>query len=168
MTVAKGDPAVRFEHAAGPYFVFRGANVEVVLASPSGGSPLMEPAGDSGASTDLMQRFRRDGIAIDEFSDTVSLDRVYADDFDAAFCVGLPGAVWRPELHTTAGALIAKLLAAGKPVAVMPSGIDLAPVGTGAGLLIIGDETKSSIAIARALLGAIGQSHINTRGTCHD
>ena len=113
VTVANGDPAIRLERAAGPYFVFRDANVEVVLASPAGGSPLMEPAGDSNASTELMQRFRRDGTAIDEFSDTVSLDRVYADDFDAALCVGLPGAVWRPEPRTTAGVLIAKLLAAG-------------------------------------------------------
>jgi putative intracellular protease/amidase len=159
LNAAKGDPAIPLERAAGPYFVFRDANVEVVLASSAGGSPLMTFTGGASATAELARRFRQDTMAIDEFSDTISLDRVYADDFDAAFCVGLPGAVWRPELRTAAGALVARLLAAGKPVAVMPSGIDLASDGTSAGLLITADETKSSIAIAQALLGAIGQSH---------
>src|ERR1700733_11315180 len=123
---AKSDPAVRLERAAGPYYVFRDADVEVVLASPDGGSPLLEFAGDSNASTELIRRFRQDRIAIDEFTDTISLDQVYTDDFDAAFCVGLPGSIWRPEHRHSAGALISRLLDAGKPVAILPSGIDLA------------------------------------------
>jgi hypothetical protein len=156
----KGDPAVRLERAAGPYYVFRDAEVEVVLASPDGGPPLMEFAGDSNASTELIQRFRQDRMAIDEFSDTISLDQVYTDDFDAAFCVGLPGAIWRPEHRHSAGALISRLLDAGKPVAVMPSGVDLAPKGAGDGLLIVGDSSKSSVPVAQALLGVIGPSPI--------
>ena len=157
-SAAKSDPAVRLERAAGPYYVFRDADVEVVLASPEGGSPLMEFAG--AASTELMQRFRQDRMAIDEFSDTISLDQVYTDDFDAAFCVGLPGSIWRPQHKATAGALISRLLGAGKPVAVMPSGVDLAPKGAGDGLLIVGDSSKSSVPVARALMGVIGPSQI--------
>jgi putative intracellular protease/amidase len=159
-SAAKGDPAVRLERAAGPYYVFRDADVEVVLASPGGGSPLMEFAGDSIASTELMQRFRQDRMAIDEFTDTISLDQVYTDDFDAAFCVGLPGSIWRPEDRHSAGALISRLLDVGKPVAVIPSGVDLTPKGTGDGLLIVGDSSKSSVPVAQALLGVIGQSQI--------
>jgi putative intracellular protease/amidase len=159
-SAAKGDPAVRLERAAGPYYVFRDADVEVVLASPGGGSPLMEFAGDSIASTELMQRFRQDRMAIDEFTDTISLDQVYTDDFDAAFCVGLPGSIWRPEHRHSAGALISRLLDVGKPVAVIPSGVDLTPKGTGDGLLIVGDSSKSSVPVAQALLGVIGQSQI--------
>jgi hypothetical protein len=156
----KSDPAVRLERAAGPYYVFRDADVEVVLASPDGGSPLMEFAGDGEASTEVMQRFRQDRIAIDEFSDTLSLDQVYTDDFDAAFCVGLPGSIWRSEHKASAGALISRLLDAGKPVAVMPSGVDLAPKGAGEGLLIVGDGAKSPIPAAEALMGAIKRSQI--------
>jgi putative intracellular protease/amidase len=159
-SAAKSDPAVRLERAAGPYYVFRDADVEVVLASPDGGSPLMEFAGDGNASTELMQRFRQDRMAIDEFSDTISLDQVYTDDFDAAFCVGVPGVIWRPEHRSTAGALISRLLDAGKPVAVIPSGIDLAPKGAGDGLLIVGDSSRSSVPVARALMGVIGPSQI--------
>jgi hypothetical protein len=156
-SAVKSDPAVRLERAAGPYYAFRDADVEVVLASLDGGSPPMEFTGDSNASTDVMQRFRQDRIAIDEFSDTLSLDQVYADDFDAAFCVGLPGSIWRPEHKISAGAVISKLLDAGKPVAVMPSGVDLAPKGTGEGLLIVGDGSKSPIPAAQALMSAVKQ-----------
>jgi hypothetical protein len=153
----KSDPAVRLERAVGPYYIFRDADVEVVLASPDGGSPLMEFF-ESNASTGVMQRFRRDRPVVDEFSDTISLDQVYPDDFDAALCVGLPGSIWQPQHQSTAGALISRLLDAGKPVAVMPSGVDLFPKGTGDGLLIVGDGSKSSIPIAEALMGALRRS----------
>jgi hypothetical protein len=156
----KNDPAVRLERAAGPYFVFKDANVEVVLASPEGGSPLTEFAVNGSALTEVIQRFRQDRMVIDEFSDTISLDQVYTEDFDAAFCIGLPGSIWRPEHKSTAGALIARLLDAGKPVAVMPSGIDLAPKGAGEGLLIVADSSKSSVAVAQALMGVIGRGQI--------
>jgi putative intracellular protease/amidase len=59
-SAAKSDPAVRLERAVGPYYVFRDADVEVVLTSPNGGSPLIEFAGDSNASTEATQRFRQD------------------------------------------------------------------------------------------------------------
>jgi hypothetical protein len=108
----------------------------------------------------VMQRFRQDRMAIDEFSDTISLDQVYTDDFDAAYCVGIPGSIWRPEHKGTAGALISRLLDAGKPVAVMPSSVDLAPKGAGDGLLIVGDGSKSPIPVAHALMGALRRSQI--------
>jgi hypothetical protein len=163
----KGDPAVRLERAAGPYYAFRDADVEVVLASPGGGMPSMEMAISNEASTEVMQRLKQDQRATDEFSDTVGLDRVCAEDFDAAFCVGLPDAVWRPEHKRSAGALISRLLDAGKPVAVMPSGIDLAPKGAGEGLLIIGDGSNSPTAAAQALMGAVSNCTANPKGKHH-
>jgi hypothetical protein len=153
----KGDPAVRLERAAGPYYAFQDANVEVVLASPEGGAPLLDSASRGETSTSEMQRFRQDRIANDEFSDTLSLDQVHTDDFDGAFCVGLPDPIWRPEHTSSAGALIARLLEAGKPVAVVPSGIDLAPKGVGEGLLIVSDGSNSPIPAAQALMVAVRQ-----------
>jgi hypothetical protein len=155
---AQGDPVVRLERAVGPYYVFRDAGVEIVLVSPDGGSPSMAFA-DSDISTEVIERLKRDRAAIDEFSDTISLDQVYIDDFDAAFCVGHPGAIWRPNSDNSAAGLIARLLDAGKPVAVLPSGIDLDPKGASDGLLIVGDGSKSSIMVAQALLGALRESH---------
>jgi hypothetical protein len=157
--VARGDAVVRLERAVGPYYVFRDADVEVVLVSPDGGAPSMEFAAESGMSTEVIERLRRDRTAIDEFSDTISLDQVYIDDFDAAFCVGHPGAIWRPKSDNPAAGLIARLLDAGKPVAVLPSGIDLDPKGASDGLLIVGDGSNSSIMVAHALLGALREPH---------
>jgi hypothetical protein len=160
----KGDPAVRLERAAAPYFAFRDADFEVVLASPNGGAPAMEMTNIGSASAATLQRFRQDSLALDEFSDTLGLDQVYTDDFDAAFCVGLPGSIWQPEHKDSAGALVARMLDAGKPVAVMPSGIDLAPKGAGEGLLIIGDHSKSPVPIAQALIGAVRELQIKIKG----
>jgi hypothetical protein len=154
------DPSVRFERAAVAYYAFRDAGVEVVLASPEGGSPLLEAVGREEASITIANRFKRDKRAIDEFSDTLSLDQVFADDFDAAFCVGLPGSIWRADHESSAGTLVSKLLEAGKPVVVLPSGIDLAPKGAGEGLLIIGDGAKAPSSAAVALMDAIRQYQI--------
>jgi hypothetical protein len=159
-----GDPAVRLERAAGPYFAFRDADFEVVLASSNGGAPLMDIMNIGSASAATLQRFRQDRRALDEFSDTLGLDQVYTDDFDAAFCVGLPGPIWRPEHKNSAGALIARMLDAGKPVAVMPSGIDLTPKGAGEGLLIVGDHSNSPVPAAQALMGAVRELQIKIRG----
>jgi hypothetical protein len=161
---SKGDPAIRLERVVGPYYAFRDADVEVVLASPDGGSPLMEITSSHEAVAEIMQRFKQDRTAIDEFNDTLNLDQVHTDDFDAAFCVGLPGSVWQPPHQSSAGALISRLLDAGKPIAVLPSGIDLAPKGTGEGLLIVGDGSNSPVPAAHALIGAVRQLQINSEG----
>jgi hypothetical protein len=154
------DPSVRFERAAVPYYAFRDAGVEVVLASPEGDAPLLEVGGHDEESIWIVNRFRQDKRAIDEFSDTVRLDQVFADDFDAAFCVGLPGSIWRAAHESSAGALVSKLLEAGKPVAILPSGVDLAPKGAGEGLLIIGDGARAPNSAAEALMGAVRQQQI--------
>jgi hypothetical protein len=154
---SKSNPAIRFERAMGPYYAFLDANAEVVLATPDGGSPLMEVSDADDASIVVAQRFKRDRLALDAFSDTLSMDQVCTDDFDAGFCVGIPGPIWHPEHKRSAGALISELLDAGKPVAVMPSGIDLAPKGAGEGVLIFGDSSKSSVPAAKALMGAVRQ-----------
>jgi hypothetical protein len=157
---SKSDSFVRFERAVIPYYAFRDADVEVVLASPDGGSPLLEAARHEEASIAIVHRFRWDKRANDEFSDTLRLDQVFADDFDAAFCVGLPGPIWRTDQPSFAGVIVARLLEMGKPVAVLPSGVDLAPTGAGEGLLIIGDGAKAPNAAADALIGVIRQQQI--------
>jgi len=149
-------PILRLERVIGPYYVFRDAGAEVVLASPAGGFPRMAAAAeDRAASSPLLDRFRADRTGRDDLTDTLDLDQIYDEDFDAALCLGAPGPIWEAERRCTAGALIAAFLQAGKPVAVIPTVPDLAARGTGDGLIITADRPDAGLGAARALLGAL-------------
>jgi hypothetical protein len=97
-------------------------------------------------------RFGLDHAAREALADTLSLDQIFFDDFDAAFCIGALGAVWSGE---PAASLLANFLAAGKPVAIVPNKINLSPHGTGEGLLITGDGAHAPAQAAHALIGAL-------------
>src|ERR1700759_1946565 len=48
------------EELAAPYYVFKDAGAEVVLASPKGGQPPLDPkSNEPGFQTDLTRRFAR-------------------------------------------------------------------------------------------------------------
>ena len=52
------------EELAAPYFVFKDAGTEVVLASPKGGQPPLEPESNEPAfQTDITRRFEADDAA---------------------------------------------------------------------------------------------------------
>jgi putative intracellular protease/amidase len=156
-------PTVRLDRVAGPYYAFRDAGAEVVLASPDGGAAPMQMTGDEQLTAAATVRFRRDSRAADEFSDTLRPDQVFTDDFDAGFCVGAPDPVWSPEQNDSAGALLSRLLEAGKPVAILSCGFGLAPKGAGAGVVIIAESTHSSNSAAQALLGAISYQQVTSQ-----
>lgn len=159
-------PVLRMEHFVEPYYLFRDAAVEVVLASPAGGFPAMGLASeDPEPLPEAMHRFRADRIAREELNDTLSLDQIYPDDFDAALCIGSPGRIWHQNDGSQAGAVIAAFLAAGKPVGVIPSVLDLAPHGTGEGLLIVGDGAGTPLLAAQALLGVLRGQTLPSEGT---
>lgn len=149
-------PVLRLERFIGPYYAFRDAGAEVVLASPAGGFPWMGPAADDrAASSPALDRFRADRPAREDLTDTLDLDQIYEEDFDAALCLGAPGPIWEAERRCVAGALIAAFLEAGKPVAVIPSTLDLSLRGAADGLIITGDNAVASLRAAGALLGVM-------------
>lgn len=153
--VPAGDPILRLERFIGPFYAFREAGAELVLASPAGGFPWMGLARDDRNDTDIVRRFKADRQARDDLTETLRLDQIYADEFDAAFCIGLAGRIWRQGDDNPAGAVIATLLGSGKPVAVIPSNLDFSPLGAAEGLLIICDNAEFPALAARALLGAL-------------
>jgi len=52
------------EEFAAPYYVFRGTDVEVTLASPKGGQPPLDPKSDLPENqTQAMARFKKDKTA---------------------------------------------------------------------------------------------------------
>src|SRR5215472_654 len=79
------------EEFAAPYFTFKDAGHEVVLASPKGGQPPLDPkSNEPEFRTELTRRFERDPDAQKALANTVPLASV-ADrqaDFDTVFYPG--------------------------------------------------------------------------------
>ena len=108
------------EELAAPYYVFQDAGAEMVLASPKGGQPPLDPTSDApDAQTDATRRFKADAAAMAALANTVRLDAVELAGFDAIFYPGGHGPLWDLAEDRTSVALIEAALAAGKPVAAV-------------------------------------------------
>ena len=108
------------EELAAPYYAFRDAGAEIVLASPKGGQPPIDPKSDeASARTDLTRRFEADADAMAQLSTTLRLDGVTQADFDGIFYPGGHGPLWDLAEDKASIALIEAFLAAGKPAALV-------------------------------------------------
>ncbi len=108
------------EELAAPYYTFRDAGVEVVLASPKGGQPPLDPvSNDPNSQTDMTRRFEADADAQAALANTVRLDTVSAADFDAVFYPGGHGPLWDLAEDENSVQLIEDTLRAGKPVGLV-------------------------------------------------
>lgn len=105
------------EEYAAPYYVFKNAGAVIVVASPLGGQPPLDPKSDEPESqTEATIRFNADPLAKAILADTVKLSSVYADDFDAVFYPGGHGPLWDLAEDAHSISLIEKTLAADKYV----------------------------------------------------
>ncbi len=69
-----------------PYFRFTDAGADIVVASPAGGQPPLDPKSDQpDAQTDDTRRFEADEDAKARLAETVTLESVNVGDFDAVF-----------------------------------------------------------------------------------
>ena len=108
------------EEFAAPYYVFKDAGAEVVLASPHGGQPPLDPKSDAAdAQTPATARFRADPAAIKALAGTHKLPDVVCDEFDALFYPGGHGPLWDLAENLDSIGLIESMYAAGKPVAAV-------------------------------------------------
>lgn len=108
------------EELAAPYYVFKDAGADVVLASPKGGKPPLDPkSNEPGFQTDQTRRFEADAEASAALSSTVRLDGVGHDGFDAVFYPGGHGPLWDLAEDAASIKLIETTLQAGKPVALV-------------------------------------------------
>jgi len=138
-----------------PYYLLHDAGAEVVVASVLGGDPPMRGARKRMARPiPALQRFRDDRRARDVVSDTVQFGQIWLQDFDGGICIGALEEAAVSDADVARG-LVSDLLAAGKPVAVVPSDARLSPLGPLEGLLIVGDKAWSPPLAAKALLAAI-------------
>ena len=108
------------EELAAPYFTFKDAGAEIVLASPNGGQPPLDPkSNEPNFQTDLTHRFEADKDAEAQLASTLHLDTVKAADYDTVFYPGGHGPMWDLAEDQNSIKLIEAFLAAGKPVALV-------------------------------------------------
>lgn len=105
------------EEFAAPYYVFKDAGADVVLASPKGGQPPLDPTSDADdAQTDATRRFKKDDAAQKALASTAVLSTVSPDDFDAIFYPGGHGPLWDLAEDSDSQALIEAFAASDRPV----------------------------------------------------
>ena len=108
------------EEFAAPYYIFKDAGAELVLASPKGGQPPLDPKSDEAESqTEATRRFKQDKAAQAALAHTAKLAEVSAQGMDALFYSGGHGPLWDLAEDTDSIKLIESMSAAGKIVAAV-------------------------------------------------
>jgi len=108
------------EELAAPYYAFKDAGADIVLASPKGGQPPLDPkSNEPDFQTDLTRRFEADAAAKAQLAATVRLDTVSQAEFDTVFYPGGHGPLWDLAEDKTSIGLIEAFLKADKPVALV-------------------------------------------------
>lgn len=108
------------EELAAPYYEFKAAGADIVLASPQGGQPPLDPKSNSEAfRTEATRRFEADAHAMAALASTVPLAEVSHEGFDAVFYPGGHGPLWDLAEDSNSVKLIESTLQAGKPVALV-------------------------------------------------
>lgn len=111
------------EELAAPYYVFKDAGADLVLASPKGGSPPLDPKSDApDAQTAATVRFNEDADALSALAATHRLKDVVEGDFDAVFYPGGHGPMWDLAEDADSIRLVEQAFSAGKPVAAVCHG----------------------------------------------
>jgi putative intracellular protease/amidase len=131
------------EELAAPYFVFKDAGAEIVLASPEGGQPPLDPkSNEPHFQTELTRRFEADAAAKAQLAATVRLDRVEQKDYDTVFYPGGHGPMWDLAEDKNSVMLLESFVAAGKTFAVVCHSTGaLRHVKTQDGKLFVKDRT---------------------------
>lgn len=104
------------EEFAAPYYALKDAGAEIVIASPKGRQPPLDPKSDAeDAQTDDTRRFRNDPDAQQALASTHRLADMKAEDFDAVFYPGGHGPLWDLAEDPASIGLIEAFAGAGKP-----------------------------------------------------
>lgn len=111
------------EEFIAPWYVFKDAGLSVVLASPAGGKPPVDPkSSEPDAQSRDSERFQQDACAQQALANTQRLESIDSSQFDAVFYPGGHGPLWDLAENKHSIALIENLFANGKPVAAVCHG----------------------------------------------
>lgn len=108
------------EEFAAPYYALVDAGVEVILASPLGGQPPIDPKSElEDFQTAATKRFEEDSALKALVASTSKLSEMNMADYDGVFYPGGHGPLWDLTDNVDSISLIESFLAANKPVAAV-------------------------------------------------
>ncbi|SLN69828.1 type 1 glutamine amidotransferase domain-containing protein [Oceanibacterium hippocampi] len=129
------------EEFAAPYYVFKDAGAGIVLASPKGGQPPVDPKSDAeDAQTEATRRFKGDPASQKALAETRVLSEIGDEGFDAVFYPGGHGPLWDLAEDADSTRLIERFARSDRPVAAVchapavfrhPKGADGKPLVAG-------------------------------------
>ncbi|WP_299257688.1 type 1 glutamine amidotransferase domain-containing protein [uncultured Aquimarina sp.] len=83
------------EEFAAPYYYLADKGAEIILASPKGGQPPIDPSSDKPENqTEATKRFHDDKKLQEKLSKTLQLSKINEEDYDAIFYPGGHGPLW--------------------------------------------------------------------------
>lgn len=83
------------EEFAAPYYALADKGIDIVLASPKGGQPPIDPKSeDPSFQTETTKRMDKDTVLLDKLKNTTPLADIKMDDYDAVFYPGGHGPLW--------------------------------------------------------------------------
>ncbi len=107
------------EEFSDPYYLLTDAGVEITLASPNGGRPPMDPNSDSeNFQTEGTKRFKKDTIMQELLSNTVKLETINTDSYDAVYYPSGHGPLWDLANDKNSIALLEAFFKSNKTIAV--------------------------------------------------
>lgn len=105
------------EEFAAPYYFLKDRGVEITLASPKGGEPPIDPKSElPDFQTASTRRFLEDSETQKILAQTVKLETVEPNDYDAIFYSGGYGPLWDLADSETSIALIESFYNSNKPI----------------------------------------------------
>lgn len=108
------------EEFASPYYVFKDQSFDIILASPQGGQPPLDPKSDEpDFQTEATARFRKDEHAQQALANTLRLDSIKPEDYDAVFYPGGHGPLWDLAEDKDSISLIEVFYQTGKPLGLV-------------------------------------------------
>ncbi len=105
------------EEFATPYYIFHEAGAQITLASPKGGQPPIDPKSDAPENqTQATIRYKKDSVLLGLIANTLKIEEIDSDNFDAIFFPGGHGPLWDLTTDEDSISLIEEFWDAKKPV----------------------------------------------------
>jgi hypothetical protein len=143
------------------YYLFKDFGADIVLTTLTGEYPELSDVREKALQHQAVRRFMDDRVAREELADTLSLEQIDLEDFDAIFCLGMSRHLWDFE-NSKPRSFLASFLDSGKPVAIFPAHlVTLRLQDDRHNRLITEGSDGSPLTTALALLEAAGRRSLD-------